>query len=98
CERVAHLRKAPWLHGRSDRNAADFSMVYEYAEDDLGGRKAIVAALGGTDNDIPRLRTSANNLAPPDGGRHATGSETAEWGLEDQRECMARVMQHSHTI
>lgn len=79
-----HLCNALWLNGRRDRNAADFYMVYEYAEDDLGGRKAIVAALGVADNDITRLKNSANNLAPTDGGRHANGSGTAEWGLDDQ--------------
>lgn len=79
-----HLRNALWLNGRRDRNAADFYMVYEYAEDDLGGRKAIIAALGVTDNDITRLKNSANNLAPFDGGRHANGSGTAEWDLDGQ--------------
>ena len=67
-------------------------MVYEYAEDDLRGRKAIVAALGVTDNDITRLRNSANNLAPTDGGRHAKRSGTAEWGLDDQMEFIARFL------
>jgi hypothetical protein len=80
-ERLPYLRNALWLNGRRDRNAADFYMVYEYAEDDLGGRQAIVAALGVTDNDITKLRRSANNLAPTDGGRHAKGSGTAEWDL-----------------
>ena len=67
-------------------------MVYKYAEDDLGGRRAIVAALGVTDNDIARLKNSANNLAPTDGGHHAKGSGAAEWGLDDQREFIARFL------
>lgn len=91
-EHSPHLRNALWLNGRRDRNAADFYMVYEYAEDDLGGRKAIVAAVGVTDNDIRKLRNSANNLAPTDGGRHAKGSRTAEWGLDDQMEFVARLL------
>jgi hypothetical protein len=91
-EHSPHLRNALWLNGRRDRNAADFYMVYEYAEDDLGGRKAIVAALGVTDNDTTRLRNSANNLASTDGGRHAKGSGTAEWGLVDQMEFIARFL------
>ena len=91
-EHSPHLRNALWLNGRRDRNAADFYMVYEYAEDDLGGRKVIVAALGVTDNDIKRLRNSANNLAPTDGGRHAKGSGTVEWGLDDQMEFIARFL------
>lgn len=91
-EHSPHLRNALWLNGRRDRNAADFYMVYEYAEDDLGGRKAIVETLGVTDSDITRLRNSANNLAPTDGGRHAKGSRTAEWGLDDQMEFVARFL------
>lgn len=88
-ERSPQLRNALWLNGRRDRNAADFYMVYEYAEDDLGGRKAIVEALGASDNDITRLRNSANNLAPTDGGRHAKGSGIVEWGVKSQMEFVA---------
>jgi len=87
-----YLRNALWLHGRRDRNSADFYMIYEYAEEDLGGRKAIVETLGVTDNDITRLRNSANNLAPSAGGRHAKGTGTAEWSLDDQREFIARFL------
>ena len=46
------------------RNAADFYMVYEYAEDDLGSRKEIVEALGVSNNDIKRLKNSARKSAP----------------------------------
>ncbi len=91
-EHSPHLRNALWLNGRRDRNAADFYMVYEYAKDDLRGDKAIVAALGVTGKDITRLGTSANNLAPTDGGRHAKGSGTAEWGLDDQKKFIARFL------
>ena len=91
-EHSLHLRDALWLNGRRDRNAADFYMVYEYAKDDLRGDKAIVAALGVTGKDITRLGTSANNLAPTDGGRHAKGSGTAEWGLDDQKKFIARFL------
>ena len=91
-----------WLNGRRDRNAADFYMVYEYAEDDLGSRKEIVEALGVSNNDIKRLKNSANNLAPADGGRHANGSGIAEWGLNDQMKFVARFLKswirfHVHT-
>ncbi|MFM9882958.1 MAG: hypothetical protein ACKVQT_08020 [Burkholderiales bacterium] len=87
-----HLRNALWLNGRRDRNAADFYMVYEYAEADFAGRKAIVAALGVTNIDIRSLRNSANNLAPFDGGRHANGSGIADWGLDVLREFIARFL------
>jgi hypothetical protein len=91
-EHSPHLRNAVWLNGRRDRNAADFYMVYEYAEDDLRGREAIVTLLGVTAPDIGRLKNSANNLAPADGGRHARGSGTAEWSLNDQLEFIARFL------
>ena len=93
---IAHsvrLADALWLNGRRDRNAADFYMIYEYAEDDLGGRSAIVKALGVSDNDITRLRMSANNLAPTDGGRHAKGTGVPEWGLDRQREFIGRFLE-----
>jgi hypothetical protein len=88
----SHLRNALWLNGRRDRNAADFYMIYEYAEADLGGRRAIVETLGVADNEITRLRNSANNLAPSDGGRHAIGTGMAEWSLDDQRHFIARFL------
>jgi hypothetical protein len=91
-ERSPHLRNALWLHGRRDRNAADFYIIYEYAEEDFAGRKAIVATLGFTNNDITRLRNSANNLAPTEGGRHAKRSGTAEWGLDRQKAFIARFL------
>ncbi len=90
--RSTQLADALWLNGRRDRNAADFYMIYEYAEDNLGGRGAIVKALGVSDNDITRLRGSANNLAPTDGGRHAKGFGTPEWSLDRQREFIARFL------
>jgi hypothetical protein len=90
--RSVQLADALWLNGRRDRNAADFYMIYEYAEDDLGGRSAIVKTLGVSDNDIKRLRGSANNLAPTDGGRHAKGSGTPEWSLDRQREFIGRFL------
>lgn len=82
----SHLRNALWLNGRRDRNAADLYMVYEYAEDDLGGPKAIVGALGISDKEVTKLRRSANNLAPLEGGRHAKRYGVAEWGLGKQAE------------
>ena len=91
-EHSLRLHNALWLNGRRDRNAADFFMIYEYAKDDLKGRKAVVAALGVTDSDITRLKKSANNLAPTEGGRHAKGSGSIEWGLDDQMEFIARLV------
>lgn len=90
--RSIQLANALWLNGRRDRNAADFYMIYEYAEDDFRGRGVIVNALGVSDNDIARLKSSANNLAPTDGGRHAKGVGAAEWSLDRQREFIARFL------
>jgi hypothetical protein len=91
-ERSRCLRNALWLHGRRDRNSADFFMIYEYAEMDFAGRKAIVSELGVADRDIGRLKNSANNLAPTEGGRHATETGTTEWSLDDQREFVAKFL------
>jgi hypothetical protein len=91
-DRSPHLRNALWLHGRKDRNAADFYMISEYAEEDFAGRKAIVADLGVTDSEIRRLRKSANNLAPTEGGRHAKRTGTAEWGLDHQKAFIGRFL------
>lgn len=90
--RSIRLADALWLNGRRDRNAADFYMIYEYAEDDLGGRSAIVKALGVSENDITRLRMSANNLTPTEGGRHAKGTGAPEWSLDRQREFIGRFL------
>lgn len=90
--RSEQLADALWLNGRRNQNAADFYMVYEYAEDDLGGKDAIVKALGVSYTDIRRLRGSANNLASSDGGRHAKASGTPEWGLDRQREFISHFL------
>jgi hypothetical protein len=90
--RSIRLANALWLNGGRDRNAADFYMIYEYAEDDLGGRNAIVRALGVSDNDITRLTKSANTLGPTDGGRHAKGTGTPEWSLDHQRQFIGRFL------
>jgi len=92
CENSVPLRNALWLNGRRDRSAADFYMVYEYAEKDFGGRKNIITTLQVSNNDLTRLTNSANNVAPTDGGRHAKGLGTAEWSLDDQKEFIARFL------
>lgn len=87
--RSTHLRNALWLSGRRDRNAADFFMIYEYAEQDFGGPKGIATELGISDNDLSRLRSSANNLAPTLGGRHANGTAIVQWNVDQQRDFIA---------
>jgi hypothetical protein len=81
-----NLYNALWLNGRRDRNAADFYMIYEYAVADFGDEKAIVNALGVTHSNLKKLRSSANNLTPTAGGRHAIGTSKADWSLEKQKE------------
>jgi hypothetical protein len=41
-----NLRNALWLNGRTNRTAADFYMIHEYAMHDFDGKKGITEALG----------------------------------------------------
>lgn len=86
------LRNALWLNGRRDRNASDCFMIYEYAKGEFGGDKRISAALGVSDNDITRLTTSANNLAPIAGGRHSLRTGAVEWDVPRQIEFISRFL------
>ncbi len=79
------LRNALWLNGRLGRTGADYFMIHEYAQGDLGGRKGVRDALGVTADAQEKLRASTNNLSPLEGGRHAKGTGSASWGLEEQR-------------
>ena len=94
-ERSSHLRNALWLLGRRQPNAADFYMIYEYAEQDLGGRNGIVDVLEiPNDDEIKELKKSANNLAPTEGGRHAgRNPEIARWSVAEQRKFIVRLLQ-----
>jgi hypothetical protein len=80
------VRNALWLNGRSNRTAADFYMIHEYAEHDLGGKKGITAKLGISGNQQDNLTQSANNLSPLEGGRHAKGQKGGPWTVEKQEE------------
>jgi hypothetical protein len=96
-ERSPHLRKALWLNGQRGRSAAQFYMVYECAKADFENPKAIASALCGINNGITnaaikRFKSSANNLTPTEGGRHARGSRTADWDLADQTRFIARFL------
>jgi len=91
-DRSLHIRNAAWLHGRRDRNAADFYMIYEYAAKDFGNDKAVAASLGLSRKDIKRLTNSANHLAPMDGGRHAREMHIVEWDLERQKVFIANFL------
>ena len=79
------LRNALWLNGRLGRTAADYYMIHEYAQGDLGGTKGVRDALGISGNAQEKLTASANNLSPLAGGRHAKGTGSASWSLEEQR-------------
>jgi hypothetical protein len=87
-----NLRNALWLNGRTNRTAADFYMIYEYAEKELKGSKGIRAALGLSDDSQDRLTRSANNLSPLEGGRHAEGGAAVAMTLDEQREYVARLL------
>jgi hypothetical protein len=87
-----NLRNALWLNGRANRTAADFYMIYEYAEREFGGRKGIRDALGLSDKSQSRLTSSANNVSPLEGGRHAKGVEVAVMRLDEQREYVSELL------
>ena len=91
-DRSQNLRNALWLNGRANRTAADFYMIHEYAERDLGGEQGITAALGISANEQERLTRSANNLSPLEGGRHVAERSRALWTLEEQREFAAELL------
>jgi hypothetical protein len=79
------LRNALWLNGRLGRTGADYFMIHEYAQGDLGGTKGVRAALGISADAQEKLARSANNLSPLEGGRHANGTGSASWGVNEQR-------------
>lgn len=81
-ETSRNLRNALWLNGRRDRSAADAYMIYEYAEREFSKDK-MAKALGVARSDLVRLRSSANNLAPTQGGRHIGQEHDAPWNLDD---------------
>lgn len=86
------LRNALWLNGRLGRTAADYYMIHEYAQGCLGGTKGVRDALGISSNDQEKLTASANNLSPLEGGRHASGTGSASWSLEEQRSFTADLL------
>jgi hypothetical protein len=86
------IRNALWLNGRRNRNAADFYMIYEYAETIFEGEKNIASELNLSVSDFSKLRRSANNLCPLEGGRHAKNTVDPGWGLEEQKEFTALML------
>jgi hypothetical protein len=86
------LRDALWLNGRPGRTGADYYMIHEYAKRDLGGEKGVRYALGISRSDQERLTASANNLPPLEGGRHATGTGSGEWNLQQMRAFTANLI------
>lgn len=86
------LRNALWLNGRPGRTAADYYMIHEYAQGNLGGKRGVRAALGISGHAQEKLTGSANNLSPLEGGRHAKGIGSASWSLEEQRAFTADLL------
>lgn len=87
------LKNALWINGRQNRTAADFYMVHQYAEEDFGGTKEILAALGLSVASQKRLTKSASNLSPLAGGRKARGNDAlVVMNLDDQREYIAKLL------
>jgi hypothetical protein len=86
------LRNALWLNGRPGRTGADYYMIHEYALEDFGGKKGVRDALGISADAQEKLRASANNLSPLEGGRHAKGTRFASWSLLEQRAFTADLL------
>jgi hypothetical protein len=86
------LRNGLWLNGRLGRTAADYYMIHEYAEADLGGTKGVRDTLGISASAQERLTASSNNLSPLEGGRHARGTGFASLSLEEQRAFIAELL------
>jgi hypothetical protein len=91
------LRNALWLNGRLGRTAADYYMIHEYAQADLGGAKGVRDALGISGNAQEMLTRSANNLSPLEGGAGWTMCEpppapsaapTAGGSMRERRPCL----------
>jgi hypothetical protein len=90
---TVNLSNALWLHGRANRNAADFYMIHEYAQLEFGSPKGIMRALGISVGSQSRLTKSANNLSPLAGGRHVSGdADAVVMSLKEQREHVARLL------
>jgi hypothetical protein len=87
-----HLRNALWLNGRTNRTAADFYMIYDYAKRDLDGSKGITARLGISGNQQGDFTQSANHLSPLEGGRHLKPQLAAPWTLAEQQEFIADML------
>jgi hypothetical protein len=80
----APLREALRLFGKANRDGGDFSIVYEYAEDEFGGSDGIRDSLGISGKRQGEFTKSVNHLRPADGGRHVSDTPgVASMNLED---------------
>jgi hypothetical protein len=66
------FRDALRIFGAPNRDAADFYKIYELAKKVLGGPDEINGKVGLSKARQKEFTKSANNLAPSEGGRHAT--------------------------
>lgn len=86
------LQDAIWIFGRRDRNAANCYVVYEYAENELGGNKGIRSELGISVKKLEKFTNSANNLSAIEGGRHADKPTIAKMDVREQIEFTATLL------
>jgi hypothetical protein len=102
-ERLAHntrrgiaqsqpLRNALWLNGRTNRTAADYYMIHEYARRGLGDNEGIRHTTGISMSAQKSLTKSANKLSPLDGGRHANEGEKDLMTLDEQRVLISELL------
>ncbi len=87
-----HLRSAILMNARPNRDCAEYYMIQEYAELDFEGRDGVAKYLGISVSEQKRFRSSANQLHPDDGGRHATGNGIVPMELERQCDYVAELL------
>jgi hypothetical protein len=68
-----NLGDALRIAGKPNRQGSDYSIIYELAEEEFGGREGIKQSLDVSGNRQGEFTKSVNHLAPADGGRHAKG-------------------------
>lgn len=91
----SRLRNALWLFGRENRTAADYYMIYEYAEAEFSGSKGVTRTLGMSGKLQKRLTNAMNNLSPLEGGRHAPQDEqkaSVPLSLDAQRAVLGQLL------
>lgn len=81
------------LYGRSNREAAEYYMIWELVEMDLGHKNRVDKRLGIPQGLYDKVRRSCCSLPPTLGGRHARLDKPEELSLSNIRDETARLLQ-----